>query len=69
MDVLEESGAGILNTAAGAERLVNSSDKGAFPEPGGDIVTVSMGIRVAAYMKDGKTIFRLASGLIQNCDQ
>lgn len=46
MDVLEESGAGILNTVAGAERLVNSSDKGAFPEPGGDIVTVSMGIRV-----------------------
>lgn len=38
---------------------MNSSDKGAFPEPGGDIVTVSMEICVAACMKDGKTIFRL----------
>lgn len=59
MDELEESGAEVLNTSAGADPLVNSSDKGAFPEPGGDIVTVSMGICVAAYMKDGKTIFRL----------
>lgn len=57
MDELEESG-------AGADRLLNSSDKGAFPEPGGDIVTVSMEICVAASMKDGKTIFRLAGNHI-----
>lgn len=50
----------ILNTSSDADRLVNSSDKGGFPEPGGDIVRVSMEIRAAARMKDGKTIFRLA---------
>lgn len=60
MDELEESGAEILNTSAGADRLATSSDKGAFPEPGGDIVTVSMEMCVAAYMNDGKTIFKLA---------
>lgn len=54
MEELEESGAEILNASAGADRLVNSSDKGAFPEPGGDIVTVSMEMRVSAYMKDGE---------------
>lgn len=52
MEELEESGAEILNTSAGADRLVNSSDKGAFPEPGGDIVMVSMEMCVSAYMKD-----------------
>lgn len=57
---MEESGAEVLNTSAGAERLANSSDKGAFPEPGSDIATVSMEMCFAAYVKDGKTIFRLA---------
>lgn len=64
MDELEERSAEVLNTSAGADRLVNSSDKGAFPEPGGDIVTVSMEICVAVSMKDGKTIFNLAGNHI-----
>lgn len=54
MDELEERSAEVLNASAGADRLVNSSDKGAFPEPGGDIVTVSMEICVAVSMKDGE---------------
>lgn len=54
MDELEDSVAEILNTSAEADRPVNSSDKGGFPEPGGDIVRVSMEIGASAYMKDGK---------------
>lgn len=32
----------ILNTSAEADRPVNSSDKGGVPDPGGDVVRVSM---------------------------